>query len=530
MKRKIIALLCGILLPILSSSCGDRDLFSQDPEIRIEEKGGWVFPLGYADVGIGEVLLGHNIGGGALEIDQEADKLVLRLEDPDAFRLDFGSFTARQIEDTRFAFRVPDEGYFRDAVIPGNNLELIREFFPNQSGHFLLTLSDKIKSTEKIVINGEVRLELSNVPVKGTFELVLLNVKDAEGNPVRLLLKSSGTKENIVETFVLSNINLPTGKGNKLKIEYNLIVTPEASSEDIILKKGDAVEVNGEVLKAKIEEFKGVIDPTELSFHMNTSNLNFEEWSKAQSLKLKGTKFDLTLKTKGIDVAMSASVKLKSLKKGSSIPIYIPPIKVLDIKGLKQEDTQIIRYDGDLLEKFLSALDNTGMEVDAKVIIPTRGKIAFNSDLSLAGGYRLEQPLDLYVEKFPVRIKLPLSSLSELARVDGLYDTVSLCIVSRSNIPFEIVCEELLFLDFQGKEIPGATIKLKGGLKGSDDGKTFSDSRIVVDLTVEQSKLIQKASKVKVQGYFRTLSEETVQVRPSQSIAVHVSAGINHKF
>lgn len=529
-RKDLVALFCGLLMSISFQSCGDADLFSQKPEIRMEEKGDWVLPLGYADVGIGEVLLGHKLGNGALKIDREQDRLLIKLEDPNAFRWDLASFTARQVKNVEFTFKTPSAGYSQDMVIPGNDLNKIGQIFPLEVGRFTFSLSDKIKSSEKIVLQGDVRVKLSNVPMKATFQLALVNATDERGEPIRLFLDSNGTEKDLEKIFSFSGINLLPGNGNTINMGYEFSIIPENSPGDVVLKKGEAIEIKIEILKANIKEFKGVVDPTEIAFQTNTSKWKFDEWSRAQALWLKGTKFDLTLKNKGVDMGMSVGAKLKSLKKSSSIPLYIPPIKVFDIKSLRQEDVHTIRYDGDALEAFLSALDKSGMEIDCKVIVPTRGKIAFNSQLSLAGGYRLEQPLDLRVEKFPVKATLPLSSLEELKRFDGLYETISLCIVGRSNIPFEIVCEKFIFLDAKGKEIPGATVTVSGGIIGSTDGKSFADSRIVAELTAEQSRLIRNATKVKVQGYIRTLSEETVQLRPSQSMALHISAGINHKF
>lgn len=519
--KSLTASIAAIALA-LGTSCGQRDLLSEDIKLRTSEPSSWIVPAATGDISIEQLLRSNEVGD---ELFVRNDSLFFRWEHKGLFGFSsLESFFPSPINEITANGRIPESGYTATITLPIVNAEALEPYFPEVQKTLSLKLPQEVRSVREAQLSLDLTIDLSNIPVSGKASVSFPALKAEDGSVISATFDIDKNKSTNQYTLPIKANYTTATTGNTITLPYTIKFKPTENSGTINLTAGDAMTYNMKLSGIKVLSFAGKTDQYTADIYNGNTAWKFSFWNNIERAKLRNGRMLLNVYAKDMSCSMIFKPQVEVLHENNPSSTWQGPARQVEIGGNTQ-----ISYATEELEGLLSAVKADGLRVGGQVTINgTENEVVLKSSSSVTVDAYLEQPLNFGFDKLEVTLPFANLDLSSIAETESVFDSIDLTLRSVSTVPLEIHCEYLELLDSDKKPLPGDNkIAFTGKLSGNEDS---TPEVINLRLTADQIKLLRDAKGVNLVANISTTEKKIVQLRASQRIRLQLIAGVKYQL
>ena len=506
MMRKNVKTIVSVLITALlfGTSCGDADLFDSDKwSDQIE---GWE-PGVSLQVVHGTFTLWDLINQKDSVIIKEGNDLIIQYLKEDIYKLEISEVFDMPKEDINFSAEFdlsvyPD--YVPGVILPGPidlpTMEVIEK---------INKVPEDCK-LKKIIASADLHCNLPNTGFDYNIEATFENIKDADGNILKIIKNVTTTGVN--ETIPLKNLEITPGDGYEitLKIDLNIPGQQELNVSSIDLSFGlqdfTFTKVEGQIARKEID-----IDPG--SFDMNVDFLN-EIGGKFSFTK---PELNIILRNKGVGVPMQVDATFDGKnKEGKALTLKLNEGKTLIAVGNK---TNIVVSEP-------LGLNAQNSNIVDFLSLPPQGNIDYKGTVTVNPGEKVDNVIYNDAEvTLDALVRIPFSLKAEnLTYRDTLNDIDvdqkyadkikegTIKIIAENGLPLDLRIPSLILMGENDEEIDRVSAATgKDGLKAAVGNKP-SNSTIEFKLTQAQAKNLGKTKKILLEAVASTPQQSEVTI------------------
>lgn len=506
MMRKNVKTIVSVLITALlfGTSCGDADLFDSDKwSDQIE---GWE-PGVSLQVVHGTFTLWDLINQKDSVIIKEGNDLIIQYLKEDIYKLEISEVFDMPKEDINFSAEFdlsvyPD--YVPGVILPGPidlpTMEVIEK---------INKVPEDCK-LKKIIASADLHCNLPNTGFDYNIEATFENIKDADGNILKII--KNVTTTGVSETIPLKNLEITPGDDYEitLKIDLNIPGQQElnVSSIDLSFSLQDFTftKVEGQIARKEID-----IDPG--SFDMNVDFLN-EIGGKFSFTK---PELNIILRNKGVGVPMQVDATFDGKnKEGVARTLKLNEGKTLVAVGNK---TNIVVSEP-------LGLNAQNSNIVDFLSLPPQGNIDYKGTVTVNPGEKVDNVIYNDAEvTLDALVRIPFSLKAEnLTYRDTLNDIDvdqkyadkikegTIKIIAENGLPLDLRIPSLILMGENDEEIDRVSAATgKDGLKAAVGNKP-SNSTIEFKLTQAQAKNLGKTKKILLEAVASTPQQSEVTI------------------
>lgn len=510
-------LFLGLLPALYSCQLSDLDIVS-----RGESQ--WVVPIAKAEISVMDLLEKRQ----AKEYLQVSDqKIVLSYTFPQPMGFDLKQIISTQKLQWKMQCKVPQEGYPVSATIPSGAVVQLQNLLPPFSKSFGITLPNEIVSYQDFIVDLDFDIEISNNPGTVNYQIEFTNVKDNEGNPVKIFVLA-GQKTTRTEVSI-RGAHLPASVDRNVTINYTVRPLIQSIPQEIEIRKGEGIDINLTLKHAALIRFAGVTQPTTQDFRWKGNELDNIRIKGLSGLHLHGCTLLLDVESRNLKLPLGFTLNYKAnLPNGTQTgQIVRNDLEIDSSRGA----TQKITLQGEDIDQLASYALMYPVEVACLgAINPNSKELSLSSESALLSRATLQQELNLSIQDYEVKDTIPNLNLSDIDSKLDMLGNLALNLHSVSTLPIDMKCKSLKLLDAQGNAIPNGTIDIVGAILGSTDGTTPKESTLTVRFPKEKLSVLKTAKKMEFVFVVGTAENKVLRITPSQKLRFSVSLATNQQF